>query len=444
MTTTTKLALELLANNAANQTLANTTFAQLNQIVQAGVVDKDLATPPGSPANEALYIVATGGTGAWSGKDGQLTYWLTSTNAWQFIVPREGMFVHVNDEDVFYKNTGSAWEEFSSGASLPVVQTFTGNKTLALSDINTYNVSQDGTAQTVTVPAQSTVTWTADAEIHIEQGGAGAVTVTGATGVIVNGVSAGSFTLSGQFAVATLKRKGSDSWTLIFGSLDSDLQALADNSTNGLWARTGTGTGAARTITGTANKVTVTNGDGVSGNPTLTIPDVVTLVTPTVTGLLTVSGGQIAFPSTQVPSANANTLDDYEEGTWTPVLTFATPGDLSVAYSTQAGSYTKVGRQVMLSFFVVTSTFTHTTASGEIRLTGVPFTAAATLRGVSAMAMGGITKASYTQFSPSVRGGENFVVIAASGSGVVSTHVNAPDTPSGTAQAMAASLSYNV
>lgn len=66
---------------------------------------------------------------------------------------------------------------------------------------------------------------------------------------------------------------------------------------------------------------------------------------------LTLSNGQIAFPATTVPSADANTLDDYEEGTWTPVLTFATPGDLSVAYSTQAGSYTKIGRQVMVSFF---------------------------------------------------------------------------------------------
>ena len=52
---------------------------------------------------------------------------------------------------------------------------------------------------------------------------------------------------------------------------DADLDALAANATSGLWARTGAGTGAARTITGTANSVTVTNGNGVSGNPTLAI-----------------------------------------------------------------------------------------------------------------------------------------------------------------------------
>ena len=54
--------------------------------------------------------------------------------------------------------------------------------------------------------------------------------------------------------------------------LDSDLTALANNSGSGLWARTGSGTGSARTITGTANQVTVTNGDGVAGNPTLSLP----------------------------------------------------------------------------------------------------------------------------------------------------------------------------
>ena len=103
------------------------------------------------------------------------------------------------------------------GASLPSVQTFTGAKTLGLSDINTYNVSQDATAQTVTLPAQATVSWTADAEIHIERGAAGAVSITGAAGVQINGDVAGTFTLGAQYSVVTLKRKASNLWTL-FGN----------------------------------------------------------------------------------------------------------------------------------------------------------------------------------------------------------------------------------
>jgi hypothetical protein len=53
--------------------------------------------------------------------------------------------------------------------------------------------------------------------------------------------------------------------------LDSDLTALAANSTGGLWAHTAAGNGSARTITGTVNQITVTNGNGVSGDPTLSI-----------------------------------------------------------------------------------------------------------------------------------------------------------------------------
>lgn len=136
MTATAKLNLELLANAAANQTLANTTFAHLNQLVQAAVVDKDLATPPGSPADEALYIVAASPTGAWAGKAGQLAYWLTSTNAWQFIVPREGFLVHVNDEDAYYKYDGAAWAILATGGGSSTVATQTVSSSGGVLDLS--------------------------------------------------------------------------------------------------------------------------------------------------------------------------------------------------------------------------------------------------------------------------------------------------------------------
>ncbi len=61
-------------------------------------------------------------------------------------------------------------------------------------------------------------------------------------------------------------------------AIGTNVQAYNDNLTgvagvasNGLIAKTGTNTAAARTITGTTGYVTVTNGDGVSGNPTITV-----------------------------------------------------------------------------------------------------------------------------------------------------------------------------
>lgn len=63
--------------------------------------------------------------------------------------------------------------------------------------------------------------------------------------------------------------------------LDADLTALAGLSTTGLVARTGAGTAATRTITGTTNQVIVSNGDGVAGNPSLSLPQsIATTSTP--------------------------------------------------------------------------------------------------------------------------------------------------------------------
>jgi hypothetical protein len=53
--------------------------------------------------------------------------------------------------------------------------------------------------------------------------------------------------------------------------LDSDLSALAANSTNGLWARTGAGTGEARTIVAGSSKVSILHGAGTAGNPNVDV-----------------------------------------------------------------------------------------------------------------------------------------------------------------------------
>ena len=72
-----------------------------------------------------------------------------------------------------------------------------------------------------------------------------------------------------------------------------------------------------------------------------------------------------------VTSATAsNLLDDYEEGTWTPVISAdATP----TAYATQVGVYTKVGRQVTVIFTFNISTI-GCFAGAAVKVTGYPFT----------------------------------------------------------------------
>lgn len=82
----------------------------------------------------------------------------------------------------------------------------------------------------------------------------------------------------------------------------------------------------------------------------------------------------INFPATQVASSNANTLDDYEEGTWTPVVTFATPGNVSPTYAFRNGTYIKLGRAVFYVCSIYVTSLSHSTASGALKVTGLPFT----------------------------------------------------------------------
>lgn len=67
------------------------------------------------------------------------------------------------------------------------------------------------------------------------------------------------------------------------------------------------------------------------------------------------SGSGITFPATQSPSSDANTLDDYEEGTWTPALTGSTGSAGSYSLSTANGRYVKIGQLVYVSAGLVIS-----------------------------------------------------------------------------------------
>jgi len=91
-------------------------------------------------------------------------------------------------------------------------------------------------------------------------------------------------------------------------------------------------------------------------------------------GLVTLPVGQLAFPATQNPSANANTLDDYEEGAWTPALTFAGASTGITYGATTLGRYTKIGNLVTATGMLVLTN--KGSASGPAQITGLPFTAA--------------------------------------------------------------------
>jgi hypothetical protein len=88
----------------------------------------------------------------------------------------------------------------------------------------------------------------------------------------------------------------------------------------------------------------------------------------------TTSGTGITFPASQSASTNANTLDDYEEGTWTPILSsgFSTA---PTGYTEQSGRYTKIGRCVFFSFALNPDGAVGNAT--QIKIGALPFTVAA-------------------------------------------------------------------
>lgn len=107
----------------------------------------------------------------------------------------------------------------------------------------------------------------------------------------------------------------------------------------------------------------ITNGSGV-----ITTSGSLPLTGGTLTGLLT-TNGQIQFPATQNPSADANTLDDYEEGTFTPYI-FGTTTAGTGTYSFQEGHYTKIGNVV--NFRIKVQVDSHN-GTGNLLCGGLPF-----------------------------------------------------------------------
>jgi hypothetical protein len=181
----------------------------------------------------------------------------------------------------------------------------------------------------------------------IQAGGGTSVTTfsAGTTGLTPSTATSGAVTLSGTLAVA-----------------------------NGGTGITSLGTGVA-TFLGTPSSanlaLAVTNETG-SGNLVFATQPVFTNTIGIGGATASTSGSGITFPATQSASTNVNTLDDYEEGTWTPTIRGST---VSGTYtpSTTTAFYTKIGNVVTVWCFVDMRSGTASGGTGVLLLEGLPF-----------------------------------------------------------------------
>jgi hypothetical protein len=119
--------------------------------------DRDLATPPGSPADGDCYLVAASPTGAWAGQAGKIAFRVNT--AWVFITAIEGFTAWINDENVFVGYDGAAWNTLSapSGSYQPLDSDLTAIAALATTSFGRSLLTQADAAATRTTVGATTV-----------------------------------------------------------------------------------------------------------------------------------------------------------------------------------------------------------------------------------------------------------------------------------------------
>jgi len=135
-----------------------------------------------------------------------------------------------------------------------------------------------------------------------------------------------------------------------------------------------------KALSSTTNLTVLTNNAGAiswlgtNGSGDVILEESPVFVTQINTPAVNLTGGAVIFPATQNASSNANTLDDYEEGTWTPVLKFGT-GTSANTLGTAIGNYTKIGNMVFAQFYISVQTKGGNT--GQATIESLPFTSGA-------------------------------------------------------------------
>jgi hypothetical protein len=210
-------------------------------------------------------------------------------------------------------------------------------------------------------------------------------------GFTVNGTQRGKFSTTGLAITGTLSASSTATFTTLVATAGLTLNTAPEfNLNNGttnnrIYMNSGDANIYFRNIT------TSTSYIGVSANG------------------IDLSGGQLKFPATQSASSDANTLDDYEEGTWTPSLGGTT------TYTQQVGEYTKIGNLVYLRATLQISVLG---TGSTTNIFGLPFTGT-NKRAAGSCGFYSTTAVNVNQLTPVVNTSNiSFVSSPAAGTGV--------------------------
>jgi len=371
--------------------------------VRSAYVDHD-ADPGIHVQSSTLALRPAAGTAGrkWMTVDGTVVrYWYDTGSVWV-----EGTAAGLSSAQTIALTgdvTGSVSTDLSTGASIAtaigagVIVNADINATAAIADTKLATISTAGkvsnsattatnanTASTI-VARDASGNFSAGTITATLNGAAPAGSLSGAT--LASGVTASSLTSVGTITTGTwsastiaVARGGTGATTI-----PTNGQLLIGNGTGYTVASLTAGSNV--TITPGAGSITIasaSSGGDVVGpasatdnalvrfdlttgklvqNSGTTLSDTGTLAMAGLLDISSASAGQIKFPATQVASSDVNTLDDYEEGPFTPT------GN-GITFTSASGTYTKIGRAVT---FRLDALWPTTANASNARIAGLPF-----------------------------------------------------------------------
>ena len=185
---------------------------------------------------------------------------------------------------------------------------------------------------------------------------------------------AGSTTLDGisNWGVGDLATYNGSIWQRVEGGADLNgvnLSVSGTTTLSGLTAST------ALALDASKNVVSVTN-TGTGNNVLATAPTLVgDVALSTGNIVISTSGKGIDFSATP-GTGTSELLDDYEEGTWSPIYSADTPPTTPFTMSNVSATYTKIGRLVTVRAYTRTDNVNTAGASGGVRIANLPYSAA--------------------------------------------------------------------
>ena len=231
------------------------------------------------------------------------------------------------------------------------------------------NIDIDGTELVLDADGDTSITADTDDQIDFKTGGSDRVIIDSSGNLMVGKTSISGLTVGGEIRSNGLvlgvvddnfagyfARQSQDGEIVRFVKDTTPVGSIGVVASDVLFLANPDGTGVGLNFDGDSPKINPSNGTGSGtdnvadlGNSSGRFKDLYL-------------GGGLYVGGT----GSANYLDDYEEGTWTPALV----GPSSVAYSSQIGNYTKIGRMVWLSFSITMSSAP--TGGSNYRIT-IPF-----------------------------------------------------------------------